>query len=93
MKIGVRSVSIKKKGKDRTMGKTLRFDAKFQNEFMKYGKLEKCDNSDKCCDRSNFEGKGKNTKISKKSKRFLKSNFLQRIWPFTNESKKGRHKI
>ena len=68
------------------MGKTLRFDAK-------YNELEKQKKTNKCSERDSFDGKAKISRKSKKSKRFLKGHFLQRFWPFANEKKKGRHKV
>jgi hypothetical protein len=68
------------------MGKTLRFN-------YKYDELTKQNKTNKQSDRDSFDEKAKNSKKSKKSKRFLKEYFLRQFWPFTDESKKGKHKI
>jgi hypothetical protein len=68
------------------MGKTLRFNSK-------YDELTKQNRTNKHSDRDSFDEKAKNPKKSKKSKRFLKGYFLRRFWPFTDETKKGKHKI
>ena len=67
------------------MGKTIRLDAKYPNELTKHSQ-----NSEKIT--RNQKQSGKLSPLSKKSKRYLKGNFLQRIWPLVNEKKKG-HKI
>ena len=68
------------------MGKTIRLDAKYPNELSKNTKK-----TNKKTQKMDEQTK-KHLKESKKGKRVLKGNHLQREWPFVDEKKKG-HKI
>lgn len=71
------------------MGKTLRRDAKYPNEITKNAQAKDA----KRKSRKNQKSKITELPSSKMGKRRLKGNFMQRVWPFVDEKKKGRHKI